>query len=82
MQARSNVFTDKFIAWALETVGSGTHGDVVRSLAGAKGAAGQIEYVRQFGSSNPEVSRAGSSPGSGSETTEGEEKQRAEGSDL
>jgi digalactosyldiacylglycerol synthase len=82
MQARSKVFTDKFIAWALETVGSGTHGDVVRSLAGAKGAAGQIEYVRQFGSSNPEVSRAGSSPGSGSETTEGEEKQRTEGSDL
>jgi len=46
-------FTDKFWAWAHEMVGSSKHGDLVRLLAGARSAAKQIEYMKEYGTSHP-----------------------------
>lgn len=44
---------DKFCAWALEAAGSGSHGDLVRLIAGGKTAAAQIEYVKKYGTALP-----------------------------
>lgn len=83
MQMKSKVFTDKFCAWALETVGSGRYGDTVRQLAGGKTAAGQIEYVEQYGSASPIplVEKSGEMGGSGnvSGSGSGSGKNAAEG---
>jgi len=53
MQAKSRIFTDKFCAWALEAVGKGKYGDVVRTLAGGRAAATQHEYLEKYGSAEP-----------------------------
>lgn len=53
MQQKSNSFTDKFIAWMLEHIGSGTYGDTLRLLAGGKNAANQIEFISKYGTASP-----------------------------
>ena len=52
-QARSRSSTDRFLAWLLEQMGSGLHGDLVRLLAGGRAAASQIEYTKKYGSALP-----------------------------
>ena len=39
--------------WFHDLIGSGRHGDLVRLIAGGRSASGQIEYVKQYGSANP-----------------------------
>lgn len=53
MQQKSKAFTDKFIGWLLELVGSGNHGDIVRLLAGGRGASNQVEHMNKYGSARP-----------------------------
>lgn len=49
----SKSLMDRFCLWALELVGSGNHGDAVRTIAGGKNAAYQMEFQKKFGSSIP-----------------------------
>ena len=49
MQWRSRVFLDKFIAWAHEGLSKGKHGDMIRTLAGGRSAAGQHVYTGEYG---------------------------------
>eukprot|EP01039_Chlorochromonas_danica_P006576 gene6576-7266_t len=56
MQTNSNSFTDKFFTWMLELLGTGKHGDTVRTLAGGRSAANQIEYINRFGTALPVLS--------------------------
>lgn len=51
MQERSRIFYDKFVAWAHEGISRGRHGDLIRSLAGGRSAAGQFEFAGEFGAS-------------------------------
>ena len=51
MQERSRIFYDKFVAWAHEGISKGRHGDLIRSLAGGRSAAGQHEFAGEFGTS-------------------------------
>eukprot|EP01038_Epipyxis_sp_PR26KG_P007135 gene7135-9735_t len=55
MQMKSKSFTDKFIAWAVELIGSGSHGDMVRSILGGKSASNQIEHMNRYGSALPVI---------------------------
>ena len=53
---KSKLFTDKFCYWTHHFVGSGSHGDLVRFILGAgKDVSKQIEYMKQYGSANPEA---------------------------
>lgn len=52
-QLRSKHLMDKFCLWALDSAGSGMHGDLVRLIAGGKTAASQNEYVKKYGTALP-----------------------------
>lgn len=55
-QRRSQSYTDKFVAWLLEALTSGQHGDLVRLMAGGKSAAMQLDHINKYGSARPVVS--------------------------
>eukprot|EP01031_Cornospumella_fuschlensis_P030849 gene30849-37280_t len=59
MHTKSKTFSDKFFAWLLELLGAGKHGDTVRSLAGARSAANQIEYINKFKTASPVLTLEG-----------------------
>jgi len=57
MNLKSKAITDKFVAWVLDGIAHGNpllSGDKLRALAGAKSASNQIEFMRQYGTTNPE----------------------------
>ena len=54
MMRRGQGFSDKFSLWMHELASGGSHGDLVRSVAGGKAAANQAEYIREHGSADPE----------------------------
>ena len=55
LQAKSKIYTDRLIKWMLEAMYKGNFGDKLRSAAGARGCAKQIEYVKMYGSANPQA---------------------------
>ena len=46
-------FSDKFSLWLHDVATAGTHGDIIRNIAGGKSAALQLEFIREFGTSDP-----------------------------
>jgi len=52
-QNNSKVYTDKMMAWIIEAIGSGSHGDSMRFLFGGRSASNQIDYIKKYGSADP-----------------------------
>lgn len=48
--------TNQMIGWMHEAVSKGAHGDIVRLLAGGKGAASQMEFIKKHGSAEVQPS--------------------------
>jgi digalactosyldiacylglycerol synthase len=53
MQKNTKQVADKFALWLHDMVSSGAAGDSLRSLAGGKAAAGQMEFIKKYGTSSP-----------------------------
>jgi digalactosyldiacylglycerol synthase len=54
--ARTQQNTNKFIGWIHEVMSRGDHGDLMRMMAGGRGVASQMEYMKEHGTAKANYS--------------------------